>query len=125
MRRSSSIAALSARTLTPPFLPLSSLPRRRRAPPRCAADYDAFVDELERGKQGPGEDADSLASTPGRVASIVGAAEAAAQELRAQAESRARERIAEADRAAENRVRAAEEEAREILAGARAEAEAA
>ena len=40
---------------------------------------------------------------PSRVASIVGAAERAAAELREQAETRARERIAEADRAADNR----------------------
>ena len=60
------------------------------------------------------------APPPGRVASIVGAAEHAAADLREQAEARARERIAEADRAADIRVQAAEEEAEEILASARA-----
>ena len=52
-----------------------------------------------------GGDPDSLSSAPGRVASIVSAAEAAAADLREQAESRANARIAEADRAADNRVR--------------------
>src|ERR1039458_5100172 len=69
-------------------------------------------------------DPDALSAAPGRVASIVGAAERAAADLREQAETRSRERIAEADRAADNRVLAAEEEAEDILGTARAQAEA-
>ena len=65
----------------------------------------------------------SGSSAADRVASIVGAAEAAAQELHRDAEARVKERIAEGDRAAKNRIVAAEEEATEILAEARAEAE--
>jgi cell division septum initiation protein DivIVA len=69
-------------------------------------------------------DPDALEAAPGRVASIVGAAERAAAELREQAETRTRERIAEAERAADNHVLAAEEEAEDILHAARSEAEA-
>lgn len=53
------------------------------------------------------------------MASILQAAEAAAQRLRADTEARMRDRIAEGDRAAEYRVTAAEEEAAEIVARAR------
>ena len=58
------------------------------------------------------------AQASARVAEIIAAAEAAAEELRQQAERRLRERIAEGDRAAANRIEAAEAEALEILAGA-------
>jgi len=58
-----------------------------------------------------------------RVASILTAAEAAAEQMRTAAEDRVRSRIAEGDRAAGYRVQAAEEEAAEILASARMEAE--
>jgi vacuolar-type H+-ATPase subunit H len=58
-----------------------------------------------------------------RVASILTAAEAAAERLRTDAEARVRSRIAEGDRAAGYRVQAAEEEAAEILASAKTEAE--
>ncbi len=99
---------------------------RERA--RDAALYDGGVEEpqfeeteFEQVHVPADAGPDALSATPGRVASIVGAAERAALELREQAEARARERIAEADRAADNRVRAAEEEAEEMLArGARA-----
>jgi vacuolar-type H+-ATPase subunit H len=57
------------------------------------------------------------------VASILSAAEEAADRIRSETESRARDRIAEGQRAAENRVRAAEEEAAELLATARTEAD--
>ena len=65
------------------------------------------------------EGPDTLSAAPGRVASIVAAAESASRELRDQAEVRARERIEEADRAAEIRVQAAEEEAEELVSSAR------
>ena len=80
--------------------------------------------EFEEAHWGHDADPDALSAAPGRVASIVGAAERAAAELREQAEARARERIAEAERAAEIRVRAADEEADETLADAREQAEA-
>ena len=51
-----------------------------------------------------------------RVASIMRAAEDAANEIREEAERRADARIAEAARAADIRVAAAEEEAEELLA---------
>jgi vacuolar-type H+-ATPase subunit H len=57
------------------------------------------------------------------VASILSAAEAAAEQIRSETEARARDRIAEGERAAGYRVEAAEEEAAEILASARQEAE--
>jgi cell division septum initiation protein DivIVA len=57
-----------------------------------------------------------------QVASIIEAAQSAADQLRNETEERVRARIAEADRGAENRINAAEEEAGEILASARAEA---
>ncbi len=57
------------------------------------------------------------------VASIISAAEAAAEQIRHQTEERAGARIAEAQRAADYRVQAAEEEAAEILATARQEGE--
>jgi len=57
------------------------------------------------------------------VASILSAAETAAEQMRAEAESRVRDRIAEGARAADFRVQAAEEEAAEILADARSESE--
>jgi hypothetical protein len=57
------------------------------------------------------------------VASILSAAEAAADSVRAETEARVRDRIAEADRAADYRVQAAEEEAAEMLASARQEVE--
>jgi cell division septum initiation protein DivIVA len=57
-----------------------------------------------------------------KVASIIDAAQTAADQLREDTEARVRARIAEADRGAENRVGAAEEEASEILSAARAEA---
>jgi HD-GYP domain-containing protein (c-di-GMP phosphodiesterase class II) len=62
-------------------------------------------------------------SAADRVASIVSAAEGAAEHIRVEAEDRVRDRIAEGERAAEYRMQAAEEEAAEILASARAEAE--
>jgi vacuolar-type H+-ATPase subunit H len=65
----------------------------------------------------------SGSSAADRVASIISAAEAAAEEIREHAESRVRDRIAEADRAATNRVTAAEEEAAEIIANARRQSE--
>ena len=80
--------------------------------------------EYEESSWGHDADPDALSAAPGRVASIVGAAERAAAGLREQAEARARERIAEAERAAEIRVRAADEEAEETLAEARRQAEA-
>jgi len=58
-------------------------------------------------------------STADRVASIITAAEDAADQIRDEAEQRLHERIAEAERAANNRVTAAEEEATEILEQAR------
>jgi vacuolar-type H+-ATPase subunit H len=61
-------------------------------------------------------------ATAEQVASIVGAAEAAAERMRLQAEKRLNDRIAEGERAAENRVQAAEEEAAEILELAQQEA---
>lgn len=62
-------------------------------------------------------------SAADQVASILTAAEAAADQLRAEAETRVRERVAEGDRAADYRIHAAEQEAAEILAAARAEAD--
>jgi cell division septum initiation protein DivIVA len=62
-------------------------------------------------------------SAADRVASIVSAAEDAADHIREEAETKVRDRIAEGDRAAEYRIHAAEEEAAEILAAARADAE--
>ena len=95
----------------PPHRPLAS--RRMDDPDFSDGDEDF------------GGDPDSLSSAPGRVASIVSAAEAAAADLREHAESKANARIAEADRAADNRVAAADEEAEELLATiARAQAEA-
>src|SRR5271168_4124556 len=97
---------------------------------RRAALYDVCVEahdvpELQCEEQHVADDGgpDTLSAAPGRVASIVGAAERASLELREQAEARARERIAEADRAAENRVQAAEEESQEILHASRSQAE--
>ena len=57
-----------------------------------------------------------------RVASIVSAAEQAAERIRQQAEQRMDARIAEGERAANNRVLAAEEEAAEIVKWAQEEA---
>ena len=57
------------------------------------------------------------------VASILTAAERAAEEIRNEAEARARERIEEGKRAADNQVQAAEEEAAEILGQAHQEVE--
>ncbi len=57
-----------------------------------------------------------------RVASIVAAAEAAAERMRREAEERMTCRIAEGDRAADNRVKAAEDEAEEIVQLAQSEA---
>jgi vacuolar-type H+-ATPase subunit H len=62
-------------------------------------------------------------SAADRVASILEAAEAAAEQIRSEAERRVTDRIAEGDRAAAFRVQAAEEEAAEILADARSHAE--
>src|SRR5947209_7456811 len=64
----------------------------------------------------------SAVAAADRVASIVAAAEAAAERMRSEAEERMRARIAEGDRAADNRVKAAEEEAEEIVRLAQAEA---
>ena len=60
-----------------------------------------------------------VAIASARVASIVEAAERAAEELRGQTEQRARDRIAEAVRAADLRVEAAEAEAADLLATTR------
>jgi vacuolar-type H+-ATPase subunit H len=98
-----------------------------------AALYDGPVDEFQYDAYEPAveqmhepvheSDPDALSAAPGRVASIVGAAERAAADLRDQTEARARERIAEGERAAENRVHAAEEEAAELLSAAHAQAQ--
>lgn len=61
-----------------------------------------------------GSPANTLAEATGRIAAIVGAAEAAAERIRTDAEAKARARIAEAQRAADNRVAAAEAEAKEL-----------
>jgi hypothetical protein len=58
-----------------------------------------------------------------RVASIVEAAEQAAEDIRRQTEARANDRIAEADRASQLRVDAAEAESRDLLEEARKEGE--
>jgi cell division septum initiation protein DivIVA len=98
---------------------------------RAAASlYDGRVEEsqipeqeYEEHQYADDEGPDALSAAPGRVASIVSAAEQASLQLREQAEARARERIAEADRAADNRVQAAEDEAEELLSDARAQAQ--
>ena len=54
-----------------------------------------------------------------QIASVLEAAQSAADQLRLEAEGRVRSRIAEGERAAELRVSAAEEEAAEILGSAR------
>lgn len=64
----------------------------------------------------------SAAAAARQVASIVAAAEAAAERMRLHAEQRVRDRIAEGERAGQNRVQAAEEEAAEIVKLAREEA---
>ena len=118
-----------------------------RTPARCRqwCAYDAWVTERNHGEPGErafetwqpqliepeghalyngnGDSPDTLEAMPGRVESIVSAAEHAALDLREEAEKRAGERIEEADRAAEIRVSAAEEEAEELLESARAQAE--
>jgi cell division septum initiation protein DivIVA len=68
------------------------------------------------------ENSSAGAAAGEKVASIIEAAQSAADQLRQETEERVRARIAEADRGAENRVTAAEEEAHEILSAARAEA---
>ena len=137
MRRSCRSASLSARTSFPQILPSLGLDVRarplRRGRARVAGTRAAPMrftmaarggSRVRAGAYAHEADPDALSAAPGRVASIVGAAERAAAELREQAELRSRERIAEAERAAENRVLAADEEAEETLASARAEAEA-
>lgn len=89
-------------------LPLDRAPARPRA--RSGASRTS------------GSSQSDIAIASERVAAIVEAAEAAAEELRIGTEQRARERIAEADRAADLRVEAAEAEARDLLAAARQEA---
>ncbi len=66
-------------------------------------------------------DSDAASTAAEQVASILEAAEQAAERLRVEAQERVRNRIAEGDRAAELRVSAAEEEAAEILTAARNE----
>lgn len=61
-------------------------------------------------------------ATSRHVATIIQAAEDAADALRAEAEEQVNRRIAEGERAAQYRVQAAEEEAAEIIQGARDEA---
>jgi vacuolar-type H+-ATPase subunit H len=63
------------------------------------------------------------AAAADHVASILSAAESAAERIEAETETRVRDRIAEGERAAGYRVTAAEEEAAEILATARTEAD--
>ena len=66
-------------------------------------------------------DSGAAATAAEHVASVLEAAEQAAEQLRVEAEERLRSRIEEGERAAEMRVSAAEEEAAEIVAAAREE----
>jgi len=112
VRRHTSGAAARGRAV---LAPGRGYHRRVAADTQTDANHDETRARSDRGTR-PSGAAD-------RVATIVAAAEAAAEAIRADAESRARDRIAESDRAARYRVSAAEEEAGEIMATARSEAE--
>ena len=84
--RSRGLARRRARTA-----PRSASGSRDRADPACKSRSSSRAGRAPVADDG---DPDALSAAPGRVASIVGAAERAPRELREQAEARARERIA-------------------------------
>jgi vacuolar-type H+-ATPase subunit H len=100
----------------------ASVPASTPDPPPPGGVREFSVPPRPAHLQESGSTGSGAASAARQVASIVSAAEDAAERLRVQTEERVRARIAEGERAAQNRVNAAEDEATDIGKWAQEEA---